>query len=142
MARRWSDETKAKAAADLAAGMTVREVAAKYGMPSGTVMHLTPTSQRGAVYASKIGRINDLQAKFLEQLDKNFAALSAMTELIVKDPKFAAEYGDKLGVLFGVVFDKTGKLAGATVAGSGVGPTALPGAASDGDDPRDPEGPA
>lgn len=143
MGRRWSDETKAKAAADLLAGMTVREVAEKYGMPRSTAADLTRTSKRGAVYVRKVTDLNDLQAKFLEQLDHNFAALTAMTDLIVNEPKFAAEYGDKLGVLFGVVFDKTGKLAGAAVAGSGLGPTALPQAEGpDGDDTGDREDPA
>lgn len=115
--KRWSGEIKAKAAADLMAGMTVREVAAKYGMPLGTAATLTPTSKRGAVYVRKIADLNELHDLFLEQLSYNFAALKAMTELMIKDPKFAAMNGDKLAVVYGVVFDKTGKLASAAVAG-------------------------
>jgi hypothetical protein len=131
MGKRWSPEVKAKVAADLMAGMTVREVAAKYAMPVGTVATLTRTSKRGAVYVRKIADINELQAQFLEQLGYNFGAMKAMTELIMSDPKFAAEQGDKLAVLYGVVFDKTGKLAGAAVAGAGLPSAALSGPASD-----------
>jgi DNA-binding transcriptional regulator LsrR (DeoR family) len=123
---RYSAETKAQAAADLLAGMTVREVAAKYGMSRSTVGNLTRTSKAGAVYVQRIMDINDLQHKFLEQLDHNFAALTAMTELIVAEPKYAAEHGNNLAVLYGVVFDKTGKLAGAAVAGAGLDRPALP----------------
>ena len=108
------------------AGMTVREVAAKYEMPQTTAADLTRTSKRGAVYYRKIANINDLQERFLEQLDHNLNALKALTDHIQKKPNHAVEHGDKLGILYGVVFDKTGKLAGAAVAGDGLGTAALP----------------
>lgn len=131
MTRRYSAETKAKAAADLAAGMTVREVAEKYDMSRSTAAALTRTSKRGAVYVHKLVDINELQAQFLEQLGYNFGAMKAMTELIMTDPVYAAAVGDKLAVLYGVVFDKTGKLAGAAVAGAGLPSAALSGPAPD-----------
>lgn len=135
MSKRWSEEIKAQAAADLLAGMTVREVAAKYGMPHTTAANLTHTSKRGAVYVRKIANINDLHERFLEQLDHNLNALKALTDHIQKQTRHAVEHGDKLGIVYGVVFDKTGKLAGAAVAGAGIHSAALSGdgAASDPD---------
>ena len=129
--KRWSAEIKAQAAADLLSGMTVREVAAKYDMPHTTAANLTSTSKRGAVYVRRIANINDLQERFLEQLDHNLNALKALTDHIQKKTTHAVEHGDTLGILYGVVFDKTGKLAGAAVAGDGLGTAALPGATGD-----------
>lgn len=145
MPKRWSDEIKAQAAADLLSGMTVREVAAKYDMPRSTAAALTQTSKRGAVYVHRIVDLNDLNERFLEQLDHNLNALKALTDHIQKQTRHAVEYGDKLGIVYGVVFDKTGKLAGAAVAGSGLGPAAVSGDESPGDasaaiDADDPDG--
>jgi hypothetical protein len=118
----WSDEIKAMAAADLLAGMTVREVAAKYGMPRSTAGALTRTSKPGAVYVQKVLDINDWRARFAVTLDGCLGALDAMTGHIKTETKHAVEHGDKLGVLFGVVVDKTGKIAGATMDGPGLHP--------------------
>ena len=139
MARKqWSSEIKAQAAADLLSGMTVREVAAKYGMPISTAGALTHTSQRGAVYVHRIVDINTMRQRLLQQMDHNLDALEALTTHIQKKTNHAVEHGDKLGILYGVVFDKTGKLAGAAVAGAGLGSAALPdGEPDEGDDQGD-----
>lgn len=129
--KRWSAEIKAQAAADLLAGMTVREVAAKYGMPISTAGALTRTSQRGAVYVHRIVDINTMRQRLLQQMDHNLDALKALTDHIQNKTDHAVEHGDKLGIVYGVVFDKTGKLAGAAVAGPPLDHAALSGYDSD-----------
>lgn len=130
---RWSDETKAKVAADLAAGMTVKDVAARYGMPRGTVGHLAPTSKRGALKISKIANLKDLEAEFRNQLALNFAAQAAILG------KFSdAAWLDRQGAVdltgsYATLFTKGGKLLGAL-----YGPPAAP----LGDDTGDREDPA
>lgn len=106
--------------ADLAAGMKLKEVMEKYDMPKGTASNLSPTSKRGRVKVSKIADLNQLHGVFLDQLSHQFAALRALLEVIQNDTPFAIEHGQELAILYGVLFDKTGKLTGAAMAGPGM----------------------
>ena len=65
--RRYSAEDKARIVADLDSGMSQREVAAKWDMPVSTVAHLSRTSKRGIVNASKLASLTNLNQSFLSR---------------------------------------------------------------------------
>jgi hypothetical protein len=111
--RRWSADTKARAAADLASGMTIKAVGEKYDMPRSTVGDLAPTSKAGATKIRKITDLRDLEAVFRHQLSLNFAALEAITRQVI-DAEWLRQQsaGDLIG-LYATLFAKSGKLLGA-----------------------------
>jgi hypothetical protein len=126
-----SDEVRVAIAADLAAGATRKEVAAKYGVSEGSVGRYSPLAKRGAVYRGKLASLNQLGDRYLSLLDKNFTALEALADHIAKHPGAYAGDAQGVAILYGVVFDKTGKLAGAALAGAGLLPGVVSGPAGD-----------
>jgi hypothetical protein len=120
------DEIRVAIAADLEAGDTRKAVAARYGVSEGSVAKYSPLAKRGRVYRDRLVSINQLGDRYLDLLDKNFTALGVLADYIAAHPKEAAGNGQGLAILYGVVFDKTGNLAGAAVASAGMGPAALP----------------
>src|SRR5580765_6090500 len=129
MARRWSDETKAKAAADLASGMTVKAVAEKYGMPRSTAGDLAPSSKRGATKIRKIADLQDLEAEFRHQLALNFAAQAAILEKFTDDAWLDRQTAVDVTGSYATLFTKGGKLLGAL-----YGPPAATVGSDDADD--------
>jgi hypothetical protein len=128
--RRYSADTRARAAADLASGMTVDAVAEKYDMPRSTAGDLAPSSRRGATKIRKIADLQDLEAAFRHQLALNFAALEAITGKVIDAEWLDKQSAGDLVGLYNTLFAKSGKLLGAL-----YGP---PAAALD-DGPGDPE---
>lgn len=133
MKRRYSEEVKAQAAADLAAGMTVKDVAAKYDMPRSTAGALAPTSKPGRAKIQKIMDLQDLEAVFRRQLALNFAAQEAILRQVMNAEWLAQQSGADVVGLYSTLFGKSGKLLGALYG---------PPAAAIGDDTADPEDPA
>lgn len=125
------DEIRVAIAADLAAGQTRKEVADRYGVSEASVAKYSPLAKRGRVYRDKLVSVNDLGPRYLRLLDKNFQALEAITDSIVRDTEQFRGDASGQAILYGVIFDKTGKLAGAAMAGAGILPTVLSGPATD-----------
>lgn len=132
MARRYSAETKAKAAADLAAGMTIKEAAAKHGMSEAAAAKLSPTSERGRVYLDKIVQVKDLQVLFSELLIENVNALRSTVRQAHNATWRGRQSAADLATFYGVVFDKTGKIAGFALAGPALDRAAVPPSLTDG----------
>lgn len=137
--KRYSAETKARAAADLLAGETVRATAKKHGMSQTAVADLSRTSKRGAVYVRKLVNINDVQELFLEHLAHGFAAMRNMTDLTHDRAWLRSQDADQIATLYGVIFDKTGKIVGTALAGSQLDRALVPPALQLEDDPGDTE---
>src|SRR3954470_8332936 len=79
--RRWPEETKVAAMADLAAGEKLNDVAKRYGVPVGTMAHWSPSSKRGSMKLSKIANLQDLEDAFRRHLALSFAAQEAILEV-------------------------------------------------------------
>jgi hypothetical protein len=129
--KRWSDETKAAAIADLAAGMTVKDVAKKYDMPRSTAGALTPSSKAGALKIQKIMDLQDLEAMFRHQLALNFAAQEAILRQFTNAEWLAKQSASDVIGSYATLFTKGGKLLGAL-----YGPPAAP-IADDSGEPED-----
>lgn len=132
--KRWSEEIKAQAMADLAAGMKVDDVAEKYDMPRSTAAHLAPGSKRGKVKISKIANLQDLEAAFRRQLALNFAAQEAIMQQVCNAEWLSQQSASDLVGLFSALFGKGGKLLGALY---GPGATAALDPDTDGTDTED-----
>jgi hypothetical protein len=132
MPRRWSETIKAQAMADLAAGMTVKAVAAKYGMPRSTAGALSPSSKPGALKIQKMLDLQEVAELFSDHTRLSFAAQEAIlrkfTDATWLDQQSAAD----LITSYTALFAKGGKLLGAQ-----FGP---PAASFGQDDPDDQEG--
>src|SRR4051794_23937368 len=113
MARRWSEQIKIQAMADLAAGMTVKAVAEKYGMPRSTAGSLTPSSRTGIARVQKIRDLQDLEDAFRHQLALNFAAQEAILELFTNAEWLHQQPAADVIAAYAALFAKGGKLLGA-----------------------------
>jgi hypothetical protein len=129
------DDIRAAIAADMAAGDTRKVVAARYGVSEGAVKRYSPLAKVGRVYRSKLVSVNQLGERYLELLDKNFAALGALSDYIAEHPGEVVNHPTGAAVTYGVIFDKTGKVAGAAMASAGLDPAALSGPNQDDDRP-------
>lgn len=129
--KKWSEEVKAQAMADLAAGMTVKDVAEKYGMPRSTAGDLAPSSKPGGAKIRRIADLRDLEDEFRRQLGLNFAAQQAILELAANAEWLGQQSGSDVIALYATIFAKGGKLLGAL-----YGPAAR--ALDDPPDPQDP----
>ena len=135
-------ETRAAIAADLTAGETRKTVARRYGVSESAVARYSPFNARGAVYRRKLASVNDLRALFLEHLSESFQALHNITDLTNDRGWLRDQAADELATLYGVIFDKAGKLTGAALARSDVDPAVVPRLidaqpGTDSDDPSD-----
>jgi hypothetical protein len=113
MARRWSEQIKMQAMADLAAGMTVKAVAEKYGMPRSTAGALTPSSKPGRAKIQAILDLQDLEDAFRRQLALNFAAQEAILELFTNATWLHEQPAADVIAAYAALFTKGGKLLGA-----------------------------
>jgi hypothetical protein len=129
MGRRWSSETKAKAAADLASGMTVKAVAEKYGMPRSTAGDLAPSSKRGGTNIRKIADLQDVKELFQRHLALNFAAQEAILGKFTDAEWLDRQTAVDLSGSHTALFTKSGKLLGAL-----YGPAAAAVGSDDADD--------
>jgi hypothetical protein len=129
--KRWSAEIKAQAMADLAAGMTIKGVMDKYGMPKTTAADLAPSSKRGAMKVRKIANLHDLEEVFRHQLALNFAAQEALLRQVCDAEWLSTQSGADVVGLYSTIFNKSGKLLGAL-----YGPAASA-AVDDSADPQD-----
>lgn len=111
--KKWSEEIKAQAMADLASGMKVADVAAKYGMPRSTAGALAPSSKAGALQIQHIQDLNDLEAAFRRQLALNFAAQEAIMQQVANAEWLAKQDGPGVVALHNALFRTGGKLLGA-----------------------------
>jgi hypothetical protein len=111
--KRWSDEIKAQAMADLAAGMTVKAVAEKYGMPRSTAGDLALSSQRGAQKIRKIADLQDVADLFRHHVALQFAAQEAMLRQMTDARYLARQPLADITAAYAGVFSKSGKLMGA-----------------------------
>lgn len=128
--KRWSAEIKAQAMADIAAGMTIKGVSEKYGMPRSTAGQLAPSSKRGALEIRKIADLQDLEDAFRRHLALNFAAQEAIMRLVLNAEWLPKQTGSDVVSLYSTLFAKGGKLLGALYG---------PGASAAVDDSADPQ---
>lgn len=127
------DEVRVKIAADLTAGHTRKEVAARYGVSESAVAKYSPLAKSGTVYRARLVSVNQLGERYLELIDRNFDALAAIAGQATDREWLAKQSAGEVATLYGVIFDKTGKLAGAALASAGLLPGSLSGdEASDG----------
>lgn len=113
MPKRWSEAIKIAVMADLTAGMTVKAVAEKYGMPRSTAGHLAPSSQRGAAKISKIADLHQLKAELEEQLAYRFAAQKNILGQTFDAKWMARQPASELNAMLDSSFRQSGKLLGA-----------------------------
>ena len=125
------EDIRVAIAADLEAGETRKTVATRYGVSESTVSHYAPLAKRGKVYRSRLGSINDLGQRYLVLLDKNFAALESLADYIAEHPGEVVNHPQGAAITYGVIFDKTGKVAGAAMASAGLDSAALSGSGGD-----------
>ena len=115
--------------ADLAAGMKVKDVAEKYGMPHSTAGALSPSSKPGALKIQKMMDLQDVADLFREHVGLQFEAQAAMLRQMTDARYLARQPLADITAAYTAVFDKSGKLLGAL-----FGP---PAASIGSDDPGD-----
>lgn len=128
--KKYSAATKAAVAADLAVGMTIQEAADKHGVSYATAATLTPTSKTGRVYLERTIEVNELQILLSDLLRENIAALRSTVRQAHNATWRNKQTAGELATFYGVIFDKTGKIAGFAVAGPAMDRAALPDAES------------
>lgn len=112
--KRWSEEIKMQAMADLASGMKVDDVAERYGVPVGTIANWAPSSKRGKQKLCKIANLHDLEEAFRRQLALNFAAQEAIMRMVATDAEWLSKQsGSDAVAILNALFGKGGKLLGA-----------------------------
>jgi hypothetical protein len=111
--KRWSEETKAAAMADLAAGMKVKDVAEKYGMPHSTAGALSPSSKPGALKIQKMLDLQDVADLFSDHTRLNFAAQEAILRKFTDAKWLDRQPATELIGAYATLFAKGGKLLGA-----------------------------
>lgn len=113
MAKRWSEEIKAAAMADIAAGMTVKAVAEKYGMPLSTAAALSPSSKAGALKIQKILDLQDVKDVFQDHIAVSFAAQKQIMLQVFNAKWMARQSASELTAMYATFLRSSGKLLGA-----------------------------
>lgn len=105
--KKYSDEIKAQAMADILSGMSVKDVAAKYSINSGTLgawKNRNRPSEFASLAREKKEEIGD---KIRELLYTNVETLKELSIQSRDGAWFAKQNADSLAILYGVIADKT-----------------------------------